>query len=624
MKKIKNFLLAPYSNTATMSCFFIAMIIVSVVTILVYPLPKVRGKNNVNAIRNENGAVIGFMPNLEGNAIPFRKADSAMLKLARYVVLREDPYLLKGDIRKRILGISPRFLFGKGGGGSTIPQQFLKNISSNDTFLNTPKRRSVSSKLGEMAGSVILSLRYSPEEILQMYLNNSGFLKGNFIGLIAAAEEQFDVGFSELNDLELYLLARSVKGPVNGGFDFRRINKMPQDSLRNLIADSYRKTLISNNRGTENELQLMLHMPIRFRRRGKHLAGNDYLFSSTKSLLPDSLSKNGVQYISNLEPDKMKAVDEAFALYANENRSILKKGDYVLDAVACIIDTHTAKVIAINSEPLCRILKDTTFSVRNRIAEPVIIGSCMKPLLIADGLSDRLLASNSLLLDQYMGRVHNHDNIYRGWLSFRDAIRYSSNVTLDNSPVRNQLVGGTENKLQQAFGNALRELPFDRNPSQYVIGQSRELNILQLAQFYRAILTSGVVYPAQIYQTALNTAAYPFDTLYKAINEPVQLFESNIGADMQHILTGPFAEGGTLHRASKWIKNLNHSSYYGKTGTSAFYEQGTCVISSDKYLVTINIRYINIRNRKKIMPIPGRSGGASAGRIAAYIFNNLN
>ncbi|KPJ70681.1 hypothetical protein AMJ51_01290, partial [Microgenomates bacterium DG_75] len=90
-------------------------------------------------------------------------------------------------------------------GGSTLTQQLVKNV------LLTPQR-TIPRKIKEFILAVQIENRYSKDEILQMYLNESPY-GGTAWGVQAAAETYFDKPVSELNLIESAILAGLPQRP---------------------------------------------------------------------------------------------------------------------------------------------------------------------------------------------------------------------------------------------------------------------------------------------------------------------------------------------------------------------------------------------------------------------------
>ncbi len=90
-------------------------------------------------------------------------------------------------------------------GGSTITQQLVKNL-----FLS--HEQTMGRKLEEALLSLDMELRYSKDEILEMYLNTIYFGSGNY-GLGQASQEYFGKKPAELNLAECSMLAGLPNAP---------------------------------------------------------------------------------------------------------------------------------------------------------------------------------------------------------------------------------------------------------------------------------------------------------------------------------------------------------------------------------------------------------------------------
>lgn len=90
-------------------------------------------------------------------------------------------------------------------GGSTITQQYVKNVYLSD-------ERTLTRKIREAVMAVKLEQELSKEEILEAYLNTIYFGRGAY-GIQAAAQAYFDRDVSELNLPEAALLAGLIRAP---------------------------------------------------------------------------------------------------------------------------------------------------------------------------------------------------------------------------------------------------------------------------------------------------------------------------------------------------------------------------------------------------------------------------
>jgi len=91
-------------------------------------------------------------------------------------------------------------------GGSTIPQQYIKNV-----YLSS--ERTVTRKVREAVMAVKLEQRYSKDEILAMYLNTVYFGRGTY-GVEAAARSYFGVSTSRLDTGQSAFLAGLISSPA--------------------------------------------------------------------------------------------------------------------------------------------------------------------------------------------------------------------------------------------------------------------------------------------------------------------------------------------------------------------------------------------------------------------------
>ncbi len=98
------------------------------------------------------------------------------------------------------------------GGGSTITQQLIKNLTDD-------KDTSVKRKLREIMRALELEQKYEKDDILEMYLNTIYFGQGAY-GVQQAANTYFNKELSELTLAECASIAGIVKNPY--GYDLKR------------------------------------------------------------------------------------------------------------------------------------------------------------------------------------------------------------------------------------------------------------------------------------------------------------------------------------------------------------------------------------------------------------------
>ncbi len=91
------------------------------------------------------------------------------------------------------------------GGGSTITQQYVKNVLVGD-------KRSIDRKLRELVISAKMAREWSKDDILAAYLNTIYFGRGAY-GIAAASNAYFDKPVSELSVEEGAVLASVIQSP---------------------------------------------------------------------------------------------------------------------------------------------------------------------------------------------------------------------------------------------------------------------------------------------------------------------------------------------------------------------------------------------------------------------------
>ncbi|MBU1084867.1 PBP1A family penicillin-binding protein [Patescibacteria group bacterium] len=119
------------------------------------------------------------------------------------------------------------------GGGSTLTQQLVKNVLLTN-------QRSISRKVKEFVLSIQIEKKYTKDEILKMYLNESPY-GGTAWGVQAASETYFGKDVNELNLIESAVLAGlpqapSTYSPFIGGDAYKDRTK---DVLRRMREDDY-------------------------------------------------------------------------------------------------------------------------------------------------------------------------------------------------------------------------------------------------------------------------------------------------------------------------------------------------------------------------------------------------
>ncbi len=166
------------------------------------------------------------------------------------------------------------FSNGDGGGGSTITQQLIKNLTGDNEV-------SWERKLREIFRALSLEEKYTKIDIIESYLNQIWF-GGMVYGVGAASQYYFGKDASELNIGEAAVLAGMIRNPgkMSPYFDLARSKQQQNYSLRCM----YEQGMISTKEYEDyryNRIQVHFAKPV---------YGDDYGYIDERTLVSDDSS----------------------------------------------------------------------------------------------------------------------------------------------------------------------------------------------------------------------------------------------------------------------------------------------------------------------------------------------
>lgn len=190
-------------------------------------------------------------------------------------------------------------------GGSTITQQLAKN------FFLSPKK-TIGRKLREAELALILELRYSKKQILEMYLNKIYFGQEGFRGIYGieeAAGFYFSKQAKDISLEESALLAGIIRSPNR--YALLRHPEAAKVRRNTVLARMRQLEMIR-----EDEFHRASNAPVRIRPRSApaHLASYfvDYIQRITaEELGGEKLYRTGYRYYTTLDPTHQAAAQEA-------------------------------------------------------------------------------------------------------------------------------------------------------------------------------------------------------------------------------------------------------------------------------------------------------------------------
>lgn len=170
-------------------------------------LKKYNGLESV-VVKDRNGEIVSVQQNAKGQYA--RYTDTLPQRTQELLLKKEDRFFYFH------LGINPlsiaratfRYLFrGSAGGSSTITQQLVKNLLSNE------RDRSWLNKFEELIGTLAIETFQSKKEILTMY-SNTVFMGNGIQGLSGASEDYFGKELSDLSDTEITMILATLSSPT--------------------------------------------------------------------------------------------------------------------------------------------------------------------------------------------------------------------------------------------------------------------------------------------------------------------------------------------------------------------------------------------------------------------------
>ncbi|MFF1553369.1 transglycosylase domain-containing protein [Rhodococcus erythropolis] len=235
------------------------------------PRPSDMQTNQVSTIYMADGTtVLGKVVPPEGNrtevalsAIPIHVRDSVLSAEDRNFYTNPG-FSISGfarAARDNVMGKE------SAGGGSTITQQYVKNVLVGD-------KRSIDRKLRELVISAKMAREWSKDDILAAYLNTIYFGRGAY-GIAAASNAYFDKPVSELSVEEGAVLASVIQSPsfldpetnlsalqarwdyvLNGMVDLGSLTKTDRDAMQFLaVAPANRPTDLNQAPGPEGHIK---------------------------------------------------------------------------------------------------------------------------------------------------------------------------------------------------------------------------------------------------------------------------------------------------------------------------------------------------------------------------------
>jgi penicillin-binding protein 1C len=466
-------------------------------------------------------------------------------------------------------------------GGSTITQQLVKKALLSDD-------RTIRRKIRELILSLIVEVKYSKDQILEMYLNQVPY-GGTAYGLEAAARTYFDISSSQLTLSQAALLASLPAAPsyYSPFGSYPEAAKKRQELILNLMADD---GFITKEQAASAAAEALPYSPpTTLKAPHFSLWVKDLLISKYGM---EKVESGGLTVVTTLD---LKLQEFAQNTVASEVAKL--KREKVGNGAALITNPQTGEILSmVGSKDYFKLEDDGNVNVVLRPRQP---GSSIKPVNYSLALDRHLITAATLLSDKPTCFIQsgqkpycpdNYDNQFHGPTQVRFALGNSFNIPAVKTLALNGLSDFVASS--SAFGISTWTDSKSYGPSLTLGGG--EVTMLDLATAYGVLANSGqrispnpilmvtdisgkVLESANLHETdddektekSMNYELITISGKKFTISPPpnVRVISSGAAFITSHILLDNNARSQTFG-SSSYLNIKNHPEVSVKTGTT--------------------------------------------------------
>jgi penicillin-binding protein 1C len=480
-------------------------------------------------------------------------------------------------------------------GASTVTMQLAGLLD--DDLARPAGGRSVPTKLAQIVRAQQLEARWSKTQILEAYLNLVP-LRGELVGLAAAAQQLFGKHASGLDTLEAAVLAVLVRAP----------NASPEAVSRRaceLLRQQARPQADGCAGAATTAAQALARRP------GPPLG--EALAPHLARLMVRQMSREstaaaaaGSAPHAAASPAALRSTLDAdlqrFARAALRRQLAELRGRDVEDGAVIVLDNASGEV---------RAWVGSAGSASSAAAEVDAVlarrqpGSTLKPFVYALALERRLVTAASLIDDAPLQlaagaaglyKPQNYDHAYRGGVSVRDALAGSLNVPA----VRVAAMLGPEALFERLQASGLRLAHDAAHHGHALALGSADVTLVDLANAYRMLANGGRLTPVRWAAAAPSAGA-----------GSRQVFGPEAAWLVTHILADPAARAAAFGLDSPLVTR-GHAAV--KTGTSKDMRDNWCLGSTERFTVGV---WVGNASGRPMRHVSGVSGAAPVWREVA-------
>ncbi|AIQ44573.1 carboxypeptidase [Paenibacillus sp. FSL R7-0273] len=431
-------------------------------------------------------------------------------------------------------------------GASTLTQQLARNL-----YLTHEKTWTRKTK--EALYTMQLEMKYSKDEILNMYLNEIYYGHGAY-GIEAASRMYFGKAAAELSLAESALLAGIPKGPTYYSPYTHPDNAKKRQGI---ILSSMVQVGDITAAQAEEASEAVLSFKPQGERNTVVLAPyfRDYvrgLVTDTLGISSDELELGGLEVYTTLDPDMQQAAEEAVDKGMDSSSE--------LETALVSIDPRTGYIKAMVGGKNYR-----SNQFNHALATTRQPGSSFKPIMYLTALSSRQMTGLSVFNSQ--PTLFHYDNNrktyqpknfgdkYLGEINMRQAIAASDNIYAVNTIMAIGADKVADMAARLGIGSPLQSVP------SLALGTS-PVSPLEMASAFAVIGGGGIRQPVTAILKITDSKGNLVYEAPQASGE--QVVEPAAAYVLTRLMEGVFESGGTGNRVASIIKR----PVAGKTGTT--------------------------------------------------------
>ena len=470
------------------------------------------------------------------------------------------------------------------GGGSTITQQLIKNLTDD-------KDTSVKRKLREIMRALELEQKYEKDDILEMYLNTIYFGQGSY-GVQQAAKTYFNKELDELTLAECASIAGIVKNPY--GYDLKRFPEKNAERRAIVLGEMKKYGNISESqwkKALEEDVQAYKNSGEDDDSTGEEYQSYfvDAVYWAVKedlqtklgyseSMAEQLLLTGGLKIITTLDPEIQAKMDAVFLDEDNFPGGLGNDGTYP-QASMVLMDPYTGHVKALYGG---RGEKEGDLVLNRATQTHRSPGSAIKPITVYSPALEYDLVSPITVVDDApkdftvrgdgTGWPYNESRTYSGRTTILNGIAKSYNTVavdlVQKLGVDRSFNWATKNlglelvsSMQKTLSDGSVKTYSDKDVSPLSMGSlTTGVTVLEMTAAYSAFVNEG-----QYTTPILYTKVYDADNKLLLDNTPVTTVAmSTKTRDYMIQLLSGVVETGTGRKAA-----IDGIQVGGKTGTTS-------------------------------------------------------